>query len=508
MLKQGKNILSALTVASMLGVMLSACGGDNAATTVPAAATAATGAVDTAVPAAGTAAAGAATAVGGAADTAVPAEGTGVAGGTTPTEAAAAGATAATGGTTGGGTAMTLPADCSNVQISYWNSFSGPDGAFMTNLVNQFNSKNSNIKVTQNIIPGAQYATKLGTAQASDQLPDVVQVNEDQIALQAFNHVTRQMDDVVKQMGLGASDFPDIAWKTGQVAGHTYGVPLSFVVMTMYYNEDLLKKAGITAPPTNADEFAKAAAAVTSGPNHGFMITTGFPVQQIFQQLLHQYGGTEYSADGTQATWNSDAGVKALTWMKDAQTKYSAPKLAVDADLNAFKAGQVGMIWNGIWQLPSVTGSSVDFAGKPAATPQIGPQAATWGGAAYLALGQHKQAVDKCRDAASAMLIRYISDNSIEWAKGGNVPANNAVRNSAEFKAMPQGVLAQAAEHLVFPPPIPGIGDAFAPLMDAVGSIMSGTSTDIKGALDQAASRSNQVLKQNHDKYGDAPTNP
>ena len=41
----------------------------------------------------------------------------------------------------------------------------------MTNLVNQFNSKNSNIKVTQNIIPGAQYATKLRTAQASTNCP-------------------------------------------------------------------------------------------------------------------------------------------------------------------------------------------------------------------------------------------------------------------------------------------------------------------------------------------------
>jgi multiple sugar transport system substrate-binding protein len=316
------------------------------------------------------------------------------------------------------------------------------------------------------------------------------------------------MDDIVSQMGLTEADYPAAVWAPGNINGHRYSIPLDIHPMTMYYNEDLLKKAGITAPPTNADEFAKAAAAVTSGPNHGFMITTGFPVQQIFQQLLHQFGGQEYSADGTQATWNSDAGVKALTWMKDAQTKYSAPKLAVDADLNAFKAGQAGMIWNGIWQLPSLTGSSVDFAGKAAATPQIGPQPATWGGAAYLALGQHKQAVDKCRDAGAAMLIRYISDNSIEWAKGGNVPANNKVRNSDEFKAMPQGVLAQSAEHLVFPPPIPGIGDAFTPLGDAVGSIMSGTSTDIKGALDKAADRSNQVLKQNHDKYGDKPTNP
>ena len=476
------NGVSSLTVMSMLTVMLAACGGTDTA------ATPTTGAMAGAISTTGTMAGGTAT--------------TGMAGGATMTTGMAGG-TATT-----GGAAMTLPANCSNVQISFWNSFSGPDGAFMTNIVNKFNTANPNIKVTQNIIQGAQYATKLGTAQAADQLPDVVQVNEDQIATQAFNHVTRQMDDIMGQMGLSEKDFPSVAWKTGQVGGHAYGIPLSFVLMTMYYNDDLLKKAGITAPPATAEDFAKAAAATTSGPNHGFMITTGFPVQQIFQQLLHQYGGAEFSADGKTATWNSDAGVKALTWMKDAQTKYSAPKLAMDADLNAFKAGQTGMIWNGIWQLSSLTGSSVEFAGKATAPPQIGPNPATWGGAAYLALGQHKQAAGQCRDAAAAMLIRYISDNSIEWAKGGNIPANNKVRASAEFKAMPQGVLASAAENPVFPPAIPGIGDAFTPLSDAVGSIMSGTSTDIKGALDKAADRSNQVLKQNHDKYGDAPTNP
>ncbi len=337
------NGVSSLTAMSMLTVMLAACG-DSA----------------TAVPTTGVAAA--------------PTSTTGAMVAPTNTTGAMVGATATTGsmagGTTTTGGAMTLPASCSNVQISYWNSFSGPDGAFMTNIVNKFNAANPNIKVTQNIIQGAQYATKLGTAQAADQLPDVVQVNEDQIATQAFNHVTRQMDDIMGQMGLSASDFPAVAWKTGQVGGHAYGIPLSFVLMTLYYNDDLLKKAGMTAPPTNADEFAKAAAAMTSGPNHGFMITTGFPVQQIFQQLLHQYGGAEFSADGKTATWNSDAGVKALTWMKDAQTKYSAPKLAVDADLNAFKAGQAGMIWNGVWQLSSLTGSSVEFAGKATAPPQ------------------------------------------------------------------------------------------------------------------------------------------
>jgi len=416
--------------------------------------------------------------------------------------------TPATGGGTGGGTTVgntiTLPSDCTNVSLAYWNPFTGPDGPSMGQLVNQFNSSQQqiNVKMTSQ----ADYNTKLQTAAASDTLPDVAVINEDQIATQAFNHVIRSEDDVIKQMGISQSDFPEAAWKLAQVAGHTYGIPLSIVPMTMYYNQDLLTKAGVTTPPANDADFQAAAQKLTTGGNNGFMITTGFPVQQIFQQILHQNGGTEFSADGTQATWNSDAGVKTLQWMKDAQGKYSKPKLPVDADLNSFKGGTVGMIWNGIWQATNLTGSAVSFKGMAAAPPQIGAQPAVWAGMALLSLPVHKKGADKCKDTASAMFIQYVLQNSATWAKAGNVPALNSVRNGAEVMAMhPQAELAKAVENPVFPPPIPGVGDAFAPLTDAVAAVMGGTATDIKATLDTAATRSNAILKQNAAKYGTAP---
>jgi multiple sugar transport system substrate-binding protein len=192
--------------------------------------------------------------------------------------------------------------------------------------------------------------------------------------------------------------------------------------------------------------------------------------------------------------------------MVDAQKNYSAPKLPVDADLNAFKAGQVGMIWNGIWQTTNVTGDAVDFAGKATAPPQIGDQPANWAGMALLSLPLHKKGEDQCKDAAAGIFIKYVLDNSVEWSKAGNIPASNKVRASADFQAVqPQAAIAPAVEHPVFPPSVPGVSDAFAPLGDAIGAIMAGTSTDIKGQLDKAADRANQILDQNRSKYG---TNP
>lgn len=413
--------------------------------------------------------------------------------------------TACGGGGTSGNSAN---GGCSNIPLTYWNALSGPDGPVMQQLVTQFNSSHPNSQVKMTIISLNDFATKLDTAAASNTLPDVTIINEDQIATQAFRRVIRPIDSIMPQLGYTSNDFAPRAWSQDEIAGHRYGIPLFINPMTMFYNADLLSKAGISSPPTNATDFANDAAAVTKGNIHGFQITTGFPVQQIFQQLLHQFGGSEFNADVTQATWNSSAGVQALQWMKNAQSKYSAPKLPVDADVNSFKSGTVGMIWNGIWQSSNVTGDAVDFKGMAAATPQIGSQPATWAGMGSLALTTQKQAVPTCKNTAEAAFIKYIVDNSFKMAQGGDMPAYHTARNNSAVQSIPlMHALSTAVDTPVFPPPAPGIADAFAPLGDAVGAVMAGTTNDIAKALNDAASRANQILSQNKQKYGTAPTN-
>ena len=201
-------------------------------------------------------------------------------------------------------------------------------------------------------------------------------------------------------------------------------------------------------------------------------------------------------------------GVQALQWMKDMQAKYSEPNLEVDAELNAFKTGTVGMVWNGIWQTSNVTGSGVEFEGHATAVPQIGPKMAVWAGSHQFTLPVHKT-VDPCKDAAAAVFIKYMVENSVTWAKAGQIPASISVRASAEFKAIePQASIAPSVEYAFFPPAVPGITDAFGPLGEAVGAVMNGTTDDIQAALDDAATRANEILAQNKATYGDAPKAP
>ncbi|GAB4522004.1 MAG: extracellular solute-binding protein [Anaerolineae bacterium] len=397
-----------------------------------------------------------------------------------------------------------LPEDCGTVRLEYWNPFTGPDGPFMGEIVNAFNESHPNIEVM--MTTQSEYYTQLSTAAASETLPDIAIVHADQIATQVFRNILRPIDAVVEEAGINGEDFPETVWNAGEVSGSRYAIPLDIHPMTMFVNMDLLSEAGFEAAPTTAEEFAEVAAALTEGDNNGFMITAGFPIRQIFEMILYQYGGTSFNEDGTEATWNSEAGVQAAQWLLDAQAAYSQPNLEVDAELNSFKGGTVGLIWNGIWQTTNVTGEGVFFNGMATAVPQVGDQPAVWAGSHQLTLPTQTEE-DACRDTAAGIFISYLLDNSVTWARAGQLPASTVVRESEEFaEVQPQAdIAAGTAEYVFFPPSVPGITDAYGPLDEAIGALLSGNATDVQAELDSAAERANQILEQNRSTYGDAP---
>ncbi len=109
---------------------------------------------------------------------------------------------------------------------------------------------------------------------------------------------------------------------------------------------------------------------------------------------------------------------------------------------------------------------------------------------------------DQNKLAASRAFISYISERSIEWAKSGQVPARNSVRESQEFKDLTvQSTLADQLDNVVFPPAVPGIGDVTQPTWEtAVNEAILGKK-ETKAALDGAAKKADAMLKANQAKY-------
>jgi multiple sugar transport system substrate-binding protein len=133
--------------------------------------------------------------------------------------------------------------------------------------------------------------------------------------------------------------------------------------------------------------------------------------------------------------------------------------------------------------------------------PQIGDTYSVWGNSHQLALTTE----DPAKQAAAGCWIGWLSQNSVQWAKAGQVPARESARESSELATVSPAVagFAPEVEHVKLLPPVPGLegalwGQGFEPPLNA---FLLGQTQDIKAGFDEAVTKSNQIIKDNAAKY-------
>ena len=400
----------------------------------------------------------------------------------------------------GGGTAYNGPA----VTVAFWNGWTGPDGVQAQKMVDQFNSENPNIKVNMNVYQWADFFKKLPAAVRTGNGPDIAVMHIDDIATNAAQQVIQPITDIATALKLDESQYDPAVWNGGMVKDQRYGIPIDVHNLGLYYNKDLFEKAGLdpAKPPTTNDEYMNALDKLKAKGIQGswvtpFQFTGGFQ----FESLLWQFGGDLFNKDVTQATWNSDAGVKALTWMTDLiKNGYSPSNVAQDADYIALKNSKNAMVWTGIWQVNDATQLPSPKIGV-AALPVIGQKPGVWGNSHQFVLPVNSKA-DANATEASRFFINWFTKNDAEWAKSAKVPATKQGVQSAEFKKLTElQPFAAEVPAVVFPPAVAGIGDALAKMYDAVNAAVLGTK-DAASALNDAAQSATGILADNKSKFG------
>jgi len=275
--------------------------------------------------------------------------------------------------------------------------------------------------------------------------------------------------------------------------------------MGLYVNNDVLKSAGIdpATVPTDKDGYMKAlealkAAGISGEWVDGYVFTGTFE----FESLLWQFGGDLYNDDVTEATFNSDAGVQALTHMVDLIDKgYSPPNVAQDGNIKGLLAGQTAYNWNGVWQTTNESFNEIDWTVAP--VPQIGTEQAVWSSSTHWMFMNNK-GQDKNKTAAAATFVKWMNENSAGWAETGELPAANDVRNDpALVETYPNlKPFIDSLPYAHYETSAPGITAANALITTALNEAVTGKK-EPKEALDDAAKQANEILKQNAAKYGD-----
>ena len=409
-------------------------------------------------------------------------------GGGTPTQPPAAPA---------GGTAE-CPAGVEGMALEMWSPFTGPDGDEMTALADRFSAENT-CGVTVTHVAQPEYVQKLEAGAAAGQLPAMTAVRAINVAQLAARNVLKPFSpEAMAVIGEDiANDFPEDLWNVGIYNGERYSFPLDVHPLVMFYNKEMLAAAGVEEPgaaPWTREEFEDALAKLEASGVTPVSIGTAFQAAALWQALIRQYGGSLTDETGTTATYNSEAGVQALERIKELRDKYTPEVSGTgDPEVNVFKAGDAAITFHGPWWISDL--QKLDFVGF-APLPTIGDQPATWGGSHQVGFTTD----DPTTQAAGAVWIKWLSDNSMEWAKAGQVPARQSVRDNPGLAeaAAPISRVAESANIVVILPQVaalePALWDQFGPVIDAY---LAGDVTDAAAALEEANAKSQQVMDEN-----------
>ena len=392
------------------------------------------------------------------------------------------------------------------ITLHYWNGFTGPDGRTMLRLVKRFNQENPDVNVIMQRMDWATYYNKLFVAGLGGRAPEVFVLQTH--ALQRFARAgfVRPIDDLAAQPGsLDVQDIDANVWQATGVEGKHYGVPLDVWPIGMYYNRRLFREAGIVdaqgeaKPPTNRAEFMEALRKLTRPAANGRPDQWGFVFTNLetnVYTLMLQNGGEFFTPDYSRCLVNNPKNVEALQFGVDLIRKYklAPPPENYDAWIG-FRQGKIGIAFEGIYMLADLQKQKdLDYGGAP--IPLIGDHLAYMAGSHNLCLrsdlhGQEQQAAWR--------FLRFLSDNSLDWADGGQVPVRKSLRDTPRFRAMRvQSAFAQEVPHVVYLPRINFIFEFQTEFDTAVEKALRGSATP-QEALDTAAANINKILARERD---------
>ncbi len=373
----------------------------------------------------------------------------------------------------------------------------------MEALVNRFQAENLDVRVRMQIIPWGTYYDKLTLALAYGGAPDVFILHAARLPEYASFGTLRPLDGFFASDGakISASNFAPAPWRASFYDNKQFALPLDVHPVGMYYNTRLFEQAGIVddngraKPPATWDEFLADARKLTRDTDGdgrpdewGFVFTNQ---RTNWITFAAQHGGSVLTPDFKRAAIDSPECIAATRQMRDLIYKYKvAPKPeGVDAWL-AFRQGKVGMALEGIYMLSSLEEQKgLAYAGAP--VPQFGSRPATEAGSHLLC---QPAGASPAQAGAAWRLMRFLSDNSLGWAEGGQVPARRDVAASKEFLALPvQSAFGRQLPIVVYEPLSPRMNALFPFVDPAIEAALLDLQTP-EAAMQDAARRINQVL--------------
>ncbi|MCR4404102.1 MAG: ABC transporter substrate-binding protein [Candidatus Acetothermia bacterium] len=240
------------------------------------------------------------------------------------------------------------------VELEYWHILGGDLGRAHEELVEEFNSSRTDIRVRYSYSGDSWTGwDKLVLAIAAGTAPDLALIEDYWTAKLASSGALLELDGLIAGEGRALEDdiYP-LFWRSWSYAGTVWAMPYAMSNLMMYYNKDLFREAGLDpeAPPRTWDELVSVGLALTrdlDGDGRtdqwalSFPLTAQTGVVYYWLPFLWQKGGELLNPDGTGLLFAATEGVEALQFWVDLIHGYGIVPLA--PPIEGFLAGRVAM---------------------------------------------------------------------------------------------------------------------------------------------------------------------
>lgn len=402
------------------------------------------------------------------------------------------------------------------IEIVFWHSFVSSTVPALIELIKDFEKEYPDIIIRAQYVPtGDALIQKLVTSVLSNTAPDISWIHSNYLQNLVQAEAIYPMEKFIKgPNGFTEEELKDIYPSLIQAAswkGTLYSIPMEATNLGLLYNKDLFRKAGLNPdhPPQTWDELYEYSKKLTidnngdgkfeqvglfipifpaSGPLSDWMVWQWMP-------FLWQAGGDIINEQQTEVLFNSEAGVKALTFWKKIYDALKLRNFTPDYEA-AFPSKQLAMAFDGPWNIPRWKERRIDWAiaGLPA-----GPvKRATNVGGEYLAIFKQSKHPDE-----AWKFVKWLTKPHVQarWSmKSGYLPIRHAVLNVPEYQEYLKNNpgLKAYVEQMEFgqsPSPVDYHSLEISRLMaEAIEKATVG-GVDVKTALDEAATKANKLLK-------------
>ncbi|CAM5452920.1 sugar transporter [Streptomyces spiroverticillatus] len=420
------------------------------------------------------------------------------------------GGIAASGALVGGAAGCAAPqaVGAGKTRLRFWHLFGGGDGINMQGMLDAFRAAHPEIGLQADTLQwGAPYYTKLGLAGAGGRAPEVAALHLARLAGFAPGRLLDPFDlGLLREFGVRREDFPEGIFRRGAVDGKQYAVPLDTHPMVLFYNTEVCRKAGLLdsagklRPVEGAGEFTAALHAVKKVTGRPPLVTETLGAGvigpwRLFSTLYSQTGGSVLSPDGRTLALDDAKALVALEYMHMLVAEgLAVRRVDYPGAVGVFNNGKTGFFLNGEWEISSFLATGLPFS--VTRVPNLFGRATAQADCHAFVLPHQADRGGDSNRAAHAF-VAWMLRNSVEWAKGGHVPAYlPTLKDPAYLKLTPQSEYRTVIDDVVLDEPAWFAGSA-SPLWIELGAVFSGVLTGSRtprNALAEAKTRLRTLL--------------